>query len=47
MSFFIYIGMLGMFGMIVYFGLLEVGEFKEGDMVVVFGVAGVVGIIVG
>ncbi|RLP53133.1 MAG: NADP-dependent oxidoreductase [Ketobacter sp.] len=43
----IYIGTLGMPGMTAYFGLLEVGEPKEGDTVVVSGAAGAVGTIVG
>lgn len=43
----VYIGILGMLGMIVYFGILEVGKIKEGDVVLVFGVVGVVGSVVG
>jgi NADPH-dependent curcumin reductase CurA len=42
-----YIGALGMPGMTAYFGLLEVGEPKEGETVVVSGAAGAVGSIVG
>lgn len=42
-----YIGTLGMPGMTAYFGLLEVGQLKEGDTVVVSGAAGAVGSIVG
>lgn len=42
-----YIGTLGMPGMTAYFGLLDVGEFKEGDTVLVSGAAGAVGSIVG
>lgn len=43
----VYIGMFGMLGMMVYFGIFEVGELKEGDCVLVFGGVGVVGSIVG
>ena len=42
-----YLGVLGMPGMTAYFGLLEVGEYKEGDIVVVSGAAGAVGSVVG
>jgi len=42
-----YIGTLGMPGMTAYFGLLEVGKLKEGDVVVVSGAAGAVGSTVG
>jgi NADPH-dependent curcumin reductase CurA len=42
-----YLGALGMTGMTAYFGLLEVGEMKEGDTVVVSGAAGAVGSVVG
>ena len=42
-----YIGILGMPGMTAYFGILEVGEIKEGDVVLVSGAAGAVGSIVG
>ena len=42
-----YLGVLGMPGMTAYFGLLEVGQPKEGEMVVVSGAAGAVGQIVG
>jgi NADPH-dependent curcumin reductase CurA len=42
-----YLGVLGMPGMTAYFGILEVGELKEGDVVVVSGAAGAVGAIVG
>ncbi|MBT8302254.1 MAG: NADP-dependent oxidoreductase [Maribacter sp.] len=42
-----YIGTLGMPGMTAYFGILEVGKIKEGDIVVVSGAAGAVGSIVG
>ncbi|NJC26016.1 NADP-dependent oxidoreductase [Neolewinella antarctica] len=42
-----YIGTLGMPGMTAYFGILEVGELKEGDTVLVSGAAGAVGSVVG
>ena len=42
-----YIGTLGMPGMTAYFGILEVGKIKTGDIVVVSGAAGAVGSIVG
>ena len=42
-----YIGTLGMPGMTAYFGLLEVGQHKEGDVVLVSGAAGAVGSVVG
>ena len=42
-----YLGALGMTGMTAYFGLLAVGEMKEGDTVVVSGAAGAVGSVVG
>ena len=42
-----YLGVLGMPGMTAYFGILEVGEIKEGDIVLVSGAAGAVGSIVG
>jgi NADPH-dependent curcumin reductase CurA len=42
-----YIGTLGMPGMTAYFGILEVGKIKEGNIVVVSGAAGAVGSIVG
>ena len=43
----VYLGTLGMPGMTAYFGLLEVGEAKAGDAVVVSGAAGAVGQVVG
>ena len=42
-----YIGLLGMPGMTAYFGLLEVGQPKAGETVVVSGAAGAVGQVVG
>lgn len=42
-----YLGTLGMPGMTAYFGILEVGELKEGDNVFVSGAAGAVGSVVG
>lgn len=42
-----YTAALGMTGMTAYFGILEVGELKEGDSVLVSGAAGAVGSIVG
>jgi NADPH-dependent curcumin reductase CurA len=42
-----YLGILGMPGMTAYFGILEVGELKEGDTVLVSGAAGAVGSTVG
>ena len=42
-----YLGALGMPGMTAYFGLLDVGQFKEGETVVVSGAAGAVGSTVG
>lgn len=42
-----YLGTLGMPGMTAYFGILEVGKIKEGDVVVVSGAAGAVGSVVG
>jgi NADPH-dependent curcumin reductase CurA len=42
-----YLGALGMTGMTAYFGLLEIGQPKEGETVVVSGAAGAVGSIVG
>jgi len=43
----LYIGTLGMPGMTAYFGLMRIGEPKEGETVVVSGAAGAVGSIVG
>ncbi len=42
-----FLGVLGMPGLTAYFGLLEVGEPKEGETVVVSGAAGAVGMVVG
>ncbi len=42
-----YIGALGMPGMTAYFGILEVGKIKEGEVVLVSGAAGAVGSVVG
>ena len=41
------IGVLGMPGLTAYFGLLEIGQPKEGETVVVSGAAGAVGSVVG
>ncbi len=43
----VYLGALGMPGMTAYFGLLEVGQPKEGETVLVSGAAGAVGSVVG
>jgi NADPH-dependent curcumin reductase CurA len=43
----VYLGALGMPGMTAYFGLLDIGEPKEGDIVVVSGAAGAVGMVAG
>ncbi|WP_234347519.1 NADP-dependent oxidoreductase [Streptomyces specialis] len=42
-----YLGVLGMTGLTAYSGLLEVGRFREGDVVFVSGAAGAVGGVVG
>ena len=42
-----YISVLGATGMTAYFGLLDVGDLKEGDRVLVSGAAGAVGSVVG
>jgi len=42
-----YLGIMGMPGMTAYFGILEIGELKEGDTVLVSGAAGAVGSLVG
>ncbi|GHH83659.1 NADP-dependent oxidoreductase [Kitasatospora indigofera] len=42
-----YLGALGMPGMTAYFGLLDVGDLKEGETVVVSGAAGAVGTMAG
>lgn len=41
------LGVLGMTGLTAYFGLLDIGQPKDGETVVVSGAAGAVGIIVG
>ena len=43
----IYIGSLGMPGMTAYFGILEEGKIKEGDVVLISGAAGAVGSLAG
>jgi NADPH-dependent curcumin reductase CurA len=43
----VYLGTLGMPGMTAYFGLLDIGQPKEGETVVVSGAAGAVGTVVG
>lgn len=45
--FMVYLGFLGGIGLIVYFGFFNNGKLKEGEMVVVIGVVGVVGFMVG
>lgn len=42
-----HLGVLGMTGLTAYFGLLDIGEPKEGETVVISGAAGAVGSIVG
>jgi NADPH-dependent curcumin reductase CurA len=42
-----YLGVLGMPGMTAYFGILDVGAIKEGEVVLVSGAAGAVGSLVG
>jgi NADPH-dependent curcumin reductase CurA len=42
-----FLGALGMPGLTAYFGLTEVGEMKEGDVVVISGAAGAVGSVAG
>ena len=43
----VYLGTLGMPGMTAYFGLLDVGQAKSGETVVVSGAAGAVGMVAG
>jgi NADPH-dependent curcumin reductase CurA len=43
----VYLSALGMTGMTAYFGLLDVGDLKSGDTVVVSGAAGAVGMVAG
>ncbi len=43
----VYLGTLGMSGMTAYFGLLEIGQPKEGETLVVSAAAGAVGSVVG
>jgi NADPH-dependent curcumin reductase CurA len=41
------LGVLGMTGLTAYFGILEIGQIKKGDFVVVSGAAGATGTVVG
>ena len=43
----VHVGLFGMPGMTAYFGILEVGKIKEGDIVLISGAAGAVGSTVG
>lgn len=43
----VYVGTLGITGLTAYFGLLDVGQLKAGDTVVVSGAAGAVGMVAG
>jgi hypothetical protein len=43
----VYLGALGMTGLTAYFGLLDVGQMKAGDTVVISGAAGAVGLAAG
>src|SRR5215470_10995247 len=43
----VYVGALGITGLTAYFGLLEVGQAKAGDTVVISGAAGATGMVVG
>ncbi len=43
----VYVGALGVTGLTAYFGLLEVGQLKTGDTVVVSGAAGATGMVAG
>lgn len=42
-----YLGALGMTGMTAYFGMLDIGKIREGDVVLVSGAAGAVGSVAG
>ncbi|NDP22701.1 MAG: NADP-dependent oxidoreductase [Paludibacter sp.] len=42
-----YLGVLGMPGLTAYFGLLDIGQPKEGKTIVISGAAGAVGVVVG
>jgi NADPH-dependent curcumin reductase CurA len=43
----VYLGTLGITGLTAYFGLLDVGQLKAGDIVVISGAAGATGMVVG
>jgi NADPH-dependent curcumin reductase CurA len=43
----VYLSVLGMTGLTAYFGLLDVGQMKAGDAVVISGAAGAVGLVAG
>ena len=43
----VYVGALGLTGLTAYFGLLEVGQIKAGDTVVISGAAGATGMVAG
>src|SRR6185437_3898293 len=43
----VYLGTLGLTGLTAYFGLLEVGQLKPGDTVVISGAAGATGMVAG
>lgn len=42
-----YLGVFGDIGMLVYFGLIDIGRFEFGEIVFIFVVGGVVGLVVG